>query len=120
MPPGAARGTHWDFMLEREGVLRTWAIDDLPSRVQTIAAHALPDHRLDYLDYEGPVSGNRGSVTCYDRGEYELLDETLERLRITLHGEKMDGRMVLTRAGANDEWQIEFVSEQIQIQKDRG
>ena len=113
MPPGAARGSHWDFMLEREGVLRTWAIDELPSKGQTVAARGLPDHRPAYLDYEGPITGNRGSVTRYDRGEYDLLDETPERVGIELRGETLQGKLVLTRAGTNErDWQLEFVPQE--------
>ena len=35
-------------------------------------AEALPDHRLIYLEYEGPISGDRGTVVAWDRGEYRL------------------------------------------------
>ena len=63
---------HWDFMLECAGALKTWRLAEPPAtHGELIAAVALEDHRLDYLDYEGPVSGNRGRVKRWDRGDYE-------------------------------------------------
>jgi hypothetical protein len=62
---------HWDLMLEAGGVLRTWRLAQPPTAGAAIKAVALGDHRLHYLDYEGPVSGGRGTVTRWDRGTYE-------------------------------------------------
>jgi hypothetical protein len=53
---------HWDFMLEAGAVLRTWRLAAPPALGQVVAAAASFDHRLLYLDYEGPVSGGRGTV----------------------------------------------------------
>ena len=64
---------HWDLMLESGGILRTWALAALPAAGEPITAEQLPDHRLHYLDYEGPLSGNRGSVTRWDHGSFELV-----------------------------------------------
>ncbi len=61
---------HWDLMLECGDALRTWRLDRVPTAAATIPAHPLPDHRLAYLDYEGPVSGNRGTVKRIDKGEF--------------------------------------------------
>src|SRR5436305_12258768 len=49
---------HWDLMLEHDGSLRTWRLATPPVADQDVAAEELADHRLAYLDYEGPVSGN--------------------------------------------------------------
>ena len=51
---------HWDFMLESGGVLRTWRLLAEPTAGGPIAAEPLGDHRIAYLDYEGPLSGDRG------------------------------------------------------------
>lgn len=73
-------GPHWDLLLERAGLddehrLAAWSLLALPaawssalqltptSAVEVVDAVALPDHRALYLDYEGPVSGDRGEVT---------------------------------------------------------
>ena len=76
-PAGYARPRHWDLMLETGGALRTWALDEPPERVRSgqgehsVQGELLRDHRLAYLDYEGPVSGDRGTVVRWDTGEYE-------------------------------------------------
>ncbi len=67
---------HWDLMLQEGDVLRTWRLAEPPSGgAFTIAAEPLPDHRLIYLDYEGPVSGGRGIVKRWDGGKYECIDD---------------------------------------------
>lgn len=108
LPAGAARGTHWDFMLEAGGVLRTWALDGLPVAQETVAALQLADHRLDYLEYEGPVSGNRGSVKRIDCGEYVVLAESSEQLEIALLGELLRGRATLSTTSEHQRWRFAF------------
>ncbi len=90
-------GEHWDLMLEAGGVLRTWALAALPMPGTSIAAELLPDHRLAYLDYEGPISGDRGAVSQWDRGDYELLAESAEELQFLLNGARTRGRATLRR-----------------------
>ena len=63
---------HWDFMLETSGVLKTWRLAEEPRTGATTAATVLPDHRIEYLEYEGPVSHNRGTVTRFDAGTYQM------------------------------------------------
>src|SRR5262245_41993464 len=79
-------GVHWDLMLETEtgGLLRTWAIDSEVVAGLDLPARELGDHRADYLDYEGEVSGNRGTVRRIDRGEYttEIWTPGLVRVRL--------------------------------------
>ena len=86
LPPGSQRQSHYDLMLEADGILRTWACEQLPALGQTISAQRLPDHRLTYLDYEGPVSG-RGEVTRILSGEYEPITETTDELSVRLTAE---------------------------------
>lgn len=78
------RGTHWDLMLEQDGLLRTWALNTEPAGELSTSAEQLADHRLAYLEYEGPVSGNRGSVRRWEAGQYELLAETPSRIDVRL------------------------------------
>lgn len=82
---------HWDFMLESGGVLRTWRLDRIPDEAGEIAAASLPDHRIAYLDYEGPVSGNRGTVARIDRGNYELLESDEVTISVQLVGDQLQG-----------------------------
>lgn len=92
-PTGSARPLHWDFMVERGDVLQTWALAEEPTVGREIAAEPLPDHRLAYLDYEGPISGNRGSVTRWDRGECTILEATPNGIRLTAKGRKLTGEV---------------------------
>lgn len=69
-PANHARENHWDLMLVDGEKLATWALSAEPKIGKTIAAKKLPPHRMDYLDYEGPISNDRGSVKQVQRGEY--------------------------------------------------
>jgi hypothetical protein len=83
---GMNRPAHWDFMLESGDRLRTWALAGPPQLEHDIEAERLPDHRLIYLTYEGPVSGDRGVVSRWDEGMYETNWENDHEWNITLHG----------------------------------
>lgn len=70
---------HWDLLLENEASLRSWRLLTDPEglmRGERIPAEAIPDHRKVYLDYQGPISGDRGSVSQWDAGTFELTAET--------------------------------------------
>ena len=117
--PQYEKPSHWDFMLEWEGVLRTWELRELPAtwalrlsetaKKSTVGAFPLPDHRLAYLDYEGPVSDGRGNVRCCDRGTYELLQETSEVISVRLSGDLLRGSICLTRQGSC--WKLSQIEE---------
>jgi hypothetical protein len=110
MPAGDARGSHWDLMLECGESLRTWALDELPSDAAASNCRALADHRLAYLDYEGPISGNRGAVTRYDRGEFEIASETAERICLALRGDRLRGSLTLVRdANEPEAWSAHWL-----------
>src|SRR5262245_22157335 len=88
---------HWDLMLETGAALRTWRLANPPVTPEgpvatgpPIAVVPLGDHRLDYLDYEGPVSGNRGVVKRWDRGDYEELP-AVKGTRVRLAGTRFAG-----------------------------
>src|SRR4051812_22116435 len=92
LPPGP-RPSHWDLMLEHGSALRTWAIEgELAPSQEALQAQALPDHRIEYLTYEGPVSGGRGAVTRWDAGSYELELDTPQELRLSLAGQRLQGK----------------------------
>jgi hypothetical protein len=90
-------------MLEFNGALRTWALEREPQANDAIPAEALPDHRLAYLEYEGPVSGNRGIVTRVDQGEYQLIEDSPDRLTLVLQGVHVRGRGELTHQACASE-----------------
>jgi hypothetical protein len=109
LPSGGPRGSHWDLMFERNEVLRTWALEQLPDESQPSVAHELADHRLEYLDYEGPVSAGRGSVARWDEGQYVLEAEAEDRLVITIEGRHLAGQLTLARAAEDRQlWRVSF------------
>ena len=92
-------GVHWDLMIETEpnGLLRTWAIDQEIIRDQVLTARALPDHRRSYLDYEGPISGERGEVKRWDEGTCLVLARDEAEVLLTFRGSQLDGSVSLRR-----------------------
>jgi hypothetical protein len=88
---------HFDFLLEAGGVLRAWRLMAEPFAGAEIPAEPNVDHRLLYLDYEGPVSGDRGTVRRWDAGTFEWLVEEPDRVAIDLRGEKVSARAEWTR-----------------------
>jgi hypothetical protein len=110
MPPGSSLpGVHWDFMLEVDGALRTWRLEVLPTTGCAIAAESLADHRLSYLDYEGPVSGDRGFVAQIDAGNYRWLSDHADRVVVRLSGKLLSGDVALQKSNAeNQRWTFSF------------
>ena len=66
---------HFDLMLEQNSKLATWRIDAIPEPNQAVPGTKLADHRKAYLDYEGPVSGDRGTVDQVTAGTYEICEQ---------------------------------------------
>jgi bifunctional non-homologous end joining protein LigD len=110
---------HYDFRLEIDGVLKSWAVPKGPTLdpAPRHLAAMVEDHPLEYGDFEGNIpAGNygAGSVMLWDRGEFELLGETpgpeqLARgdFKFRLHGEKLNGDFALVRMkgrGKGNEW----------------
>jgi DNA polymerase Ligase (LigD) len=91
---------HWDLMLEQGNVLRTWRLKTSPDRKWPIVAETLPDHRIAYLDYEGPISADRGTVQRWDVGTYEILEQARDRIVLQLAGKKLIGIAPIMRWSA--------------------
>ncbi len=91
---------HWDFRLEMDGVLKSWAVPkEPPTRpgVRRLAV-AVEDHDLEYIDFEGTIPEGEygaGTVEIWDRGTYELESRKPEKLVFELHGNRMKGRYTL-------------------------
>lgn len=117
----AASSLHYDFRLEVDGTLRSWAVPkglSTDPKVKRLAVE-VEDHPLEYADFEGTIGeGNygAGAVIVWDAGSYRNLDEersmaeTLDagHVKVWLEGEKLDGGWTLqrTRAGAKPQWLI--------------
>lgn len=113
----AARSLHYDFRLEADGVLKSWAVPKGPSTNPKDKRLAMPteDHPLDYRDFEGVIPKGEygaGAVIVWDRGTYRNLTEEDDgdevpvsealaggHLKIWLEGEKLRGGYALTRIG---------------------
>ena len=94
---------HWDLMLETGSTLRTWRLPSVPEAGTLIRAESLKNHRLDYLDYEGEVSGGRGTVKRWDAGDYRATEVGESRVDVELHGDKLRGQAILA-AGQDGTW----------------
>src|SRR3954452_5862659 len=105
---------HYDFRLELDGVLKSWAV---PKGIPTtkadkrLAMH-VEDHPLDYGDFEGVIpEGNygAGSVMVWDTGTWEVVGENPSKeladgkLKFFLHGKKLEGEWTLVRMRARSE-----------------
>jgi hypothetical protein len=103
-------GVHFDFMLEVGGTLKTWSLPQPPSPGMEMDAEALPDHRIAYLDYEGAVSGNRGTVARWDSGTYEVENQSETETVVRLTGEKLIARAMLRRIDPEEtRWQYRLL-----------
>jgi|ERR1043165_1934250 hypothetical protein len=102
---------HWDLMLEAGEVLQTWRLAQPPEEPAcVIEAEALGDHRQMYLDYEGPVSGNRGTVRRWDVGSYTIEPDSSADVRnLSFEGTRLRGRVFLERLDAN-RWRFRWLS----------
>jgi bifunctional non-homologous end joining protein LigD len=106
----AARRLHYDFRLELDGVLKSWAVPKGPSTdpgEKRLAVH-VEDHPLEYGGFEGVIPEGEyggGTVLLWDRGTWTPLDPTPAEaygkgnLKFILDGEKLHGKWVLVRMG---------------------
>ena len=95
---------HWDFRLERDGVLVSWALPrgvPLDPGDDHLAVHT-EDHPLDYYDFTGEIPKGQyggGKVTRWDAGTYEAEKWEEGKVVVTLHGGRVEGRYSLFRTG---------------------
>jgi len=91
---------HYDFRLEMDGVLKSWAV---PRGISTKPgerrlAVQVEDHDLAYVDFEGEIEEGvygAGTVKIWDRGTYELVDRKDYKFVFNLNGDKLKGSYVL-------------------------
>jgi DNA ligase D-like protein (predicted 3'-phosphoesterase) len=105
-----ARRLHWDFRLERDGVLVSWALPKgLPQGPATNRlAIRTEDHPLEYASFEGEIPPGQygaGTVRIWDRGTYETQKWTDEEIKVVIDGSRVSGRYVLIHI-RNDQWLV--------------
>ena len=97
---------HWDLLLEEGSVLKAWRLLQ-PIRPEVwIPSESLPDHRPFYLDYEGPVSRNRGTVKRLFEGRYRV-EETGEQATLYAFTHNEFSRGTLRITGETMDWYFE-------------
>lgn len=106
VPADFGRPSHWDLLLERGESCWTWAMEQLPGLLSgqegatCVDARRLVDHRLHYLDHEGPVGGDRGEVRRFLSGECRWIGTGDARVHVQLESSVICVNTVI-------EWQIE-------------
>ena len=119
-----ARGLHWDFRLEHDGVLVSWALPKgVPTdRRRNHLAVQTEDHPLDYGTFEGTIPAGEygaGEVTIWDSGEFEL-----EKWRegkdiiVTLHSERRGSRRFALIHTNDDDWLIHLMEADVPVTVD--
>jgi hypothetical protein len=104
-----AQQVHWDFFIERDDVLQAWRLDELPRPNTAVPCSSAPDHRLVYLDYEGPLTGDRGKVIRWDWGEYQLRLDTPTEVVLAVAGQRLCGLLRLERnSPAESQWRLTY------------
>lgn len=123
---------HWDFRLEIDGLLKSWAVPKGPSLVPRTKRLAVltEDHPLDYADFEDIIPEDEyggGTVLIWDRGTYEVqgekppaqqLDQGL--LRIVLKGQKLQGGFALVKLKRAEENAWLLIKERDEYAREEG
>lgn len=102
---------HFDFRLEQNGVLKSWAVPKgLPEEagVKRLAVQ-VEDHPIDYINFHGIIPAGQyggGQVEIYDKGKYKLLEQDKNKIIFELMGKKIKGPHALIRMKNTKNWLI--------------
>jgi bifunctional non-homologous end joining protein LigD len=101
-PRGAGERVHWDLRLERDGVLKSWAVPKGPPTGPGTNRLAVPteDHPLEYASFSGPIAAGEyggGHVSIWDAGRYATEKWADDHITVTFDGKRLSGRYVLFR-----------------------
>jgi bifunctional non-homologous end joining protein LigD len=100
---------HFDFRLEMEGVLKSWAVPKgLPEKkgVKRLAVQ-VEDHPIDYINFQGKIPAGlygAGTVKIYDKGTYQLIEKTKDRIYFKLRGKKLQSDYHLIKTKRPKQW----------------
>jgi len=98
---------HYDFRLEMDNVLKSWAVPKEPPAQPSVRRLAVQveDHALDYIDFEGTIPEGEygaGTVEIWDKGTYTLKSRTDKIIEFALQGVKLKGNYALIRFKENN------------------
>ncbi len=107
----AATHLHYDFRLEMDNVLKSWAIPKEPPTQSGIKRLAMQveDHELSYINYEGTIPKGQygaGKVEIWDKGTYTLISRDKKMIVFTLNGQKLTGDYTLINFKGDKNWLI--------------
>lgn len=93
---------HFDLRLAMDGVAKSWAVPKELPKTEGIKRLAIQvnDHAVKYMNFEGNIKEGRygaGKVKIWDKGMYELVERTPNKILVHLHGRKLKGRYALVR-----------------------
>ena len=100
---------HYDFRLEMDEVLKSWAIPkELPTvpNIKRLAVE-VEDHPVSYITFEGTIPEGEygaGTVEIWDKGTYTLKSRSNNKIVFTLHGQKLAGDYILVRFKEDKNW----------------
>ena len=106
-----AKNLHWDFRIQLDGVLKSWALPrGIPqdSRTKRLAVQTV-DHPLAFADFEGNIKEGpgKGNVKIWDTGEFDLIKRDRSVVKFEAFGNKMKGEFALVNAkmgGKKENW----------------
>lgn len=93
---------HYDFRLEMDGVLKSWAVPKGPPEKisEKRLAMQVEDHPVDYINFQGVIPQGlygAGKVKIWDKGKFELLNRTANMIELVLKGRRLKGRYTLVK-----------------------
>lgn len=96
-----ARALHFDLRLEKDGVLKSWAVPKgIPEGDEKHLAVKVEDHPFEYGSFEGTIPKGQygaGTVKIWDKGNYEPKLWEKDKIEVTLNGQRLNGRYILVR-----------------------
>ena len=94
-------GLHYDLRLEKDKVLKCWAIRNLPEllnhKKSKVLAIQTEDHNIKWFDFEGPITSEygRGTMLVFDKGVYQIIEWSPKKIVINFQGVKLQGKYSL-------------------------
>ncbi|MHA2429249.1 MAG: DNA polymerase ligase N-terminal domain-containing protein [Candidatus Hermodarchaeia archaeon] len=97
-----ARNLHWDFRLERDGVLISWAVPKEPPTEKGVRRLAIQteDHPMEYASFSGEIPEGEygaGTVELWDQGTYDTKKWEEKEIIVVLNGKRLNGQYCLIR-----------------------